>query len=144
VLAEDQAIALAVRDAGYRVALSPVVVRNIVIKRTLRRALDRQTRWNKIRYAMSKSVYTGELLLFPLPLAILAALFGMTPLLPLLVAAIRIAQVATLAHATGMRMKLRELLLVPLLDVLQFGVQWIPYFDDQVTWRGYTDVLEAA
>ena len=30
VLAEDQAIGLAVRDAGYRVALSPVVVRNVL------------------------------------------------------------------------------------------------------------------
>src|SRR5207244_1073629 len=47
VLAEDQAIGLAVREAGYRVALSPCVVRNVVIGRTLRRALERQIRWNK-------------------------------------------------------------------------------------------------
>jgi ceramide glucosyltransferase len=141
VLAEDQAIGLAVREAGYRVTLSPVVVRNVVVRRTLRRALDRQVRWNKIRYAMSKGCYAAELLLFPLPLAILAALAGglagvaAAPLLPVAALALRVAQVAVLARATGAR---ASLMLVPLLDVLQFGGQFVPYFDDTVTWRGYT------
>ncbi len=157
VLAEDQAIGLAVRDAGYRVALSPVVVRNVVVRRTLRRALDRQIRWNKIRYAMSKGCFAAEFLLFPLPLTILAAVVGVlagvaaAPLLPLVALTLRLVQVATLARVTGAR---APLLLVPLLDVLQFGGQFVPYFDDTVTWRGYTarigpntvllDVLESA
>jgi ceramide glucosyltransferase len=141
VLAEDQAIGLAVREAGYRVTLSPVVVRNVVVGRTLRRALDRQIRWNKIRYAMSHSCYLAELLLFPLPLAILAALSGAlagvvsAPLLPIAALALRLAQIAVLARATNSRVAIR---LVPLLDVLQFGAQFVPYFDDTVTWRGYT------
>jgi ceramide glucosyltransferase len=141
VLAEDQAIGLAVREAGYRVTLSPVVVRNVVIHRTLRRALDRQIRWNKIRYAMSKCCYTSELLLFPLPLAILAALAGAlagvtaAPLLPVVALLLRITQVAMLARATGARASLP---LVPLLDIVQFSAQFIPYFDDTITWRGYT------
>ena len=157
VLAEDQAIGLAVTEAGYDVALSPVVVKNVVVRRTLRRALDRQIRWNKIRYAMSKGCFTAELLVFPLPLAILAALAGLLAgmtgalLLPLAALALRLAQVALLARATGARVSLP---LVPLLDLLQFGAQFVPYFDDTVTWRGYTarigpntvllDVLETA
>ncbi len=157
VLAEDQAIGLAVREAGYRVALSPVVVRNVVVRRTLRRAIDRQIRWNKIRYAMSKGCYASELLLFPLPLAILAALAGAlagagaAPLLPLAALVLRIVQVAVLARATGARAALTA---VPLLDLLQFGAQFVPFFNDTVTWRGYTarigpktvlmDILETA
>lgn len=154
VLAEDQAIGLAVRGAGYRVALSPVVVRNVVVRRTLKRALDRQIRWNKIRYAMSKGLYTSELLLFPLPWAILAAVAGVAPLLPLAGVLLRLAQVGALALATGARLTIGQWLLTPLLDVLQFGAQFVPYFDDTVTWRGYTarigpntelrDVLETA
>jgi ceramide glucosyltransferase len=136
VLAEDQAIALAVRKAGYRVALSPVVVRNVVVKRTLRRALDRQIRWNKIRYAFSKATYTAEFVLNPLPVALIAAPWT-SVLLPLCVAAIRIAQVALLMKATGAPLRRRDLLLVPLLDLLQFGAQFVPYLDDTVTWRGY-------
>ena len=137
VLAEDQAIGLAVRDAGYRVKLSPIVVRNVVVNRTLHRALDRQIRWNKIRYAFSNGMYSAEFLVNPLPIALLIAPFT-TLSLPIAVAILRIAQVALLAHATDADLRLRDLLLVPLLDVLQFGAQLIPYIDDRVTWRGYS------
>jgi len=134
VLAEDQAIGLAVKKAGFDVRLSPVVVRNIVVKRTLRRALDRQIRWNKIRYAFSKPMYASEFLVNPLPFAILS----FHPWIALGVALTRIAQMALLGLATGARLTWRELALVPVQDLLQFGAQFVPYFDDTVTWRGYT------
>jgi ceramide glucosyltransferase len=135
VLAEDQAIGLAVKEAGYDVVLSPVVVRNIIVRRTLRRALDRQIRWNKIRYAFSKGTYASELLVNPLPFAVLAAMIGPLAILPLTII-LRIAQVAILAAATDAPLTARELLMVPLLDLLQFGAQFVPFLDDTVTWRG--------
>jgi len=138
VLAEDQAIGLAVRKAGYEVVLSPVVVRNIVIRRTLGRALDRQIRWNKIRFAFSRATYSAEFLVNPLPFAILAAILGAPLFLPLVVIVLRVAQLALLAIATGARIRIGELALVPLLDLLQFAAQFVPYFDNRVTWRGYT------
>ena len=138
VLAEDQAIGLAVRRAGYDVVLSPLVVHNVVVKRTLRRALDRQVRWNKIRYAFSRAMYSTEFLVNPLPFVILAALLGAPVSIALLIAVTRIAQIALLASATNAPIRFRELLLIPLLDLLQFFAQFIPYIDDRVTWRGYT------
>ena len=138
VLAEDQAIGLAVRDAGYDVLLSPLVVRNVVVNRTLRRALDRQIRWNKIRFAFSKAMYSAEFLVNPLPLAMVASVFGAPLSIPLLIAVTRIAQIGLLAIATGAPIRVRELALVPLLDLLQFATQFVPYVDDRVTWRGYT------
>ena len=135
VLAEDQAIALAVTRAGYAVRLSPVVVRNVVVRRTLRRALDRQVRWNKIRYAFSKATYSAEVLVNPLPFALLAAALGLV-WLPALTLLVRIAQVAVLSRATGARLGAR-VLLVPLLDLLQFGAHFVPYGDNTVTWRGH-------
>lgn len=133
VLAEDQAIALAVREAGYRVALSPVVVRNVVVNRTLKRAMDRQVRWNKIRYSFSSALYSFEFLVNPLPFAIL---LGM-PLVAALVALLRMAQVAVLSRAMGAELSVTDIALTPVLDLLQFGAQFVPYFDDRVTWRGY-------
>jgi len=133
VLAEDQAIGLAVREAGFGVTLSPVVVRNVVVKRTLKRALDRQIRWNKIRYAFSKAAYASEFLVNPLPFAILT----LQPSIAIAAASIRIAQMALLGIATGAPLTWRELALVPLQDLLQFGAQFVPHFDDTVTWRGY-------
>jgi ceramide glucosyltransferase len=142
VLAEDQAIGLAVRDAGYDVGLSPVVVRNIVVNRTLRRALDRQIRWNKIRYAFSKRTYASEILLFPFAFAALAALFHPAAWpLPVAILALRLLQVAMLARATDAPLGIFELLLVPLFDLLHFGAQFVPYFDDRVTWRGHATRL---
>jgi len=137
VLAEDQALALAVTEAGFEVVLSPLVVRNVVIRRSLRRALDRQIRWNKIRYAFSRITYSAEFLVNPLPFALLTAAFGGSLLLPLLIIILRTAQVALLAVATDAPIRAGELMLVPLLDVLQFGAQFVPYFDNRVTWRGY-------
>ncbi len=139
VLAEDQAIALAVRDAGFEVVLSPVVVRNVVVRRTLARALDRQIRWNKIRYSFSRAMYSAELLVFPLPFACLAAMAHPAAFaLPIAVAVLRIAQVVVLARATNARLRRRELLYVPLFDFLHFAAQFAPFADDRVTWRGHS------
>ncbi|MCU1244476.1 MAG: family glycosyltransferase, partial [Acidobacteria bacterium] len=65
ILAEDQVTGLAVREAGFEVALSPIVVHNVVIHRTLRRAVDLQVRWTEIRFAFSRPLYAAELLLNP-------------------------------------------------------------------------------
>jgi hypothetical protein len=51
------------------------------------------------------------------------------PALLLAVIALRILQVAPL--------RLLELALVPLYDLLHFGAQIAPYVDDRVTWRGH-------
>jgi ceramide glucosyltransferase len=146
VLAEDQAVGRAVRDAGYQVVLSPVVVRNVVVRRTLRRALGRQVRWNKMRYAFSHSLYAAELLLFPLPFAIVSGFLGAViagsavpfAALVLLTLLLRVAQVAVIARATAAPLRARELCLVPLLDMLQFGAQFVPFVSNRVLWRGHT------
>ena len=62
----------------------------------------------------------------------------MTLSLPVAVAIFRIAQISLLSHATNARLRLRDLLLVPLLDVLQSGTQLTPFIDDRVIWRGYS------
>ena len=149
VLAEDQAIALAVRNAGFEFALSPIVVRNVVVKRTIHRAVDRQIRWNKIRYSFSRSMYAAELLINPLPFAIAAA--SVFPWLLAIVLASRIAQVALLARATDAPLRARDLAAVPLLDVVMFYAQFVPCFSNEITWRGYrarigrgTELIEVA
>jgi ceramide glucosyltransferase len=135
VLAEDQAIGLAIRDAGYSVALSPVVVQNVIVGRSVKRAVDRQVRWNKIRYSFSHRLFAAELLLNPFAFALLAA--PLLPLLPVLVALARCLQVALLSRATGAKLTAREIALTPLLDVLMLYAWFVPFFSNSVTWRGY-------
>lgn len=133
ILAEDQAIGLAVREAGYRVVLSPVVMRNVVVSRPLQRALARQVRWNKIRYAFSRMTYLGEFLLNPLPLAFIT----IEPGLIAAVVLIRLFQTLILARATGSTLPAWRLLLAPVQDMIQFGAQFLPFFSKQVEWRGH-------
>ncbi len=146
VLAEDQAIGCAVRDAGFKVILSPVVVRNVTTHRPLGRALARQARWGKIRFAFSKLTYTGELLLNPFPIALLACaaaallapralssaafVAGVTLLL-------RLAQGIALARATRADHSPWQLLLLPVKDVLQLATQAVPYLSKEVDWNGH-------
>ncbi len=135
VLAEDQAIGMAVREAGYAVALSPVVVRNVVVDRSVKRAVDRQVRWNKIRYSFSHALYAAELILNPLPFALAAAFFA--PAFPLLVLLARWLQVALLNRTLRAGLSWKQLAAVPLLDALMLYAWLIPFFSNEVTWRGY-------
>ena len=135
VLAEDQAIGVAVREAGYDVALSPVVVRNVVVDRSVRRAFDRQVRWNKIRYSFSRALYGSELILNPLPFAIAATFFS--PAFPILVLLARYLELALLNRAIRAGLTWRQLALTPMLDALMLCAWFVPFFSDEVTWRGY-------
>jgi ceramide glucosyltransferase len=146
VLAEDQAIGCAVKAAGYRIALSSVVVRNVSVDRPLSRALDRQARWGKIRYSFSKVTYTSEFLLNPLPISLLAcggAALGPTGLPPLPFAAagaillLRLAQGFVLARASRSDLTAGQLLLLPLKDLLQLATQLVPYVSREVDWQGH-------
>jgi ceramide glucosyltransferase len=139
VLAEDQAIALAVADEGLRVVLSPIVVRNIVVDRSVKRALDRQVRWNKIRYSFSHRLYAGEPVINPFVFALLAfaAMPGQLAFVPVIVAAIRILQFALLNRSTKAGMRWHQLALTPLLDLLMLYTWCAPFFSNRVTWRGY-------
>lgn len=139
VLAEDQAIGLDVRRAGFEVVLSPVVIRNVVVTRTLRRAVDRQIRWNKIRYAFSHSLYASELVLNPLPFASMAAAFAPMQLaaFPLLIVIARWLQMAQLNRSLRAGLTWKQLAMTPVLDAVMLYAWIVPFFSNRVTWRGY-------
>jgi len=146
VLAEDQAIGLAVEEAGYRVVLSPLTVRNVVVDRSVKRAVDRQVRWNKIRFSFSHALYIGELLLNPLLFALLAS-----PRIFACVLVARLLQIAILNRAMRAGLTWKQLALVPLLDALMLYAWFVPFFSKNVTWRGYrarigrnTEMIEVA
>ena len=146
VLAEDQSIGLAVERAGYRVALCPVVVHNVVERRSVAGAIKRQVRWGKIRYSFSRLRYTAEFLCNPLPIlaaaSILSAMAGVTvtpaPALAIVSAVVvRILQAGAMKYMTGARLGALSLVLVPVQDCIQVAAQFIPYFSKHVDWRGF-------
>jgi ceramide glucosyltransferase len=60
LLAEDQAIGVKVRKAGYRIKLSHHVIENVNESRDLKWFLNRHSRWLKIRYQMALPTFLIE------------------------------------------------------------------------------------
>lgn len=140
VLAEDQAIGIAVKAAGFDVLLSSIVVRNVVVKRSVSRALDRQVRWNRIRLAFSPALYSIEPILNPWCLSVMSALFAADArhwLFPLFVLLARQLQFALLNRATRAQLSWSQLALVPLLDVLMLYGWIVAFASNRVIWRGH-------
>lgn len=144
VLAEDQAIALALKKNGYRICLAPTTVRNFVARKTISAAMDRQVRWNKIRYSFSPAMYTSEILLNPLSCALLALFLSLAAGVLETAAAgtlgiiflLRLVQTSALARLTGARPLFALAIFTPLQDLMQFAAYFVPFFSDQINWRG--------
>ncbi len=147
VLAEDQAMALAITRLGWRIAYSPVVVSNIVRNRTVMKALDRQMRWGKIRFSFSRSLFAGEFVLMPFALNCLSLLMlGLdgppevlrwAAALTLGTLLCRFLQTLALDQALGRRLPLFALALIPVADLLQFGAQFAPFLSREIEWHGF-------
>jgi ceramide glucosyltransferase len=144
-LAEDQCLGLALSEAGYQLVLSPVVVENVTVKRSVKEVFGRQVRWARIRYSFSRFTYAIEFLGVPFPLSLLASLiaaaFEPSLLAPALffttgVLIFRIATTSILASITGARIRWTWLPLIALQDCIQFLVQLSPYLSSEVNWRG--------
>ena len=141
LLAEDQAIGVKVRKAGYSIRLSHHVVENVNIDRDFRWFLNRHSRWFKIRRRMSFPSFLIE------PLANLPAV-GLVWALSddsgiawgglLGLAGVGIARDAINARILrGSFPRLRHLLLSPLKDLFLLPVWCDALVNRRVQWRGH-------
>jgi ceramide glucosyltransferase len=80
LLAEDQALGYAVLDSGLAVRTSLQVVHNRNTACSLRRTVERHTRWSKLRRSLHPVGYWFEPLLSPLVVATVVALLAPTQL----------------------------------------------------------------
>jgi ceramide glucosyltransferase len=146
VLAEDEAIAMAIHGRGHEVLLSPSVVRNVSTSHTVGSALARQVRWCRIRFALAPGFYVAELLMNPLPMALAgagaAALMAPAYTGAFLVAAaalavLRVVQTELLDRATGRYLRRGASLLMPAKDLLMFGLHALGFTSPEVEWHGH-------
>jgi ceramide glucosyltransferase len=137
-LADDYAMGEAVRHAGMRVAVAPVVVAHACTERGARDLWHHELRWARTIRTLSPLGFAGSLVTHSLPLAVIgAALSGFGPGgLCVLAAALgcRLALQVQVDHT--LKVRFHRWWLGPARDLLSFLVFVASFFGGVVSWRG--------
>jgi len=137
VLADDHAIGAAVRTLGLRVAVAPVIVTHACTETSLRALFRHELRWSATVRDLRPAGHVGALMLHPLPLAVAAFALAPGAATAVLVAAtigIRIASARVIDRIAGV--PTIPFWLLPLRDMMSFGVHLASLSVRTVDWRG--------
>ncbi|HEY3638148.1 MAG TPA: bacteriohopanetetrol glucosamine biosynthesis glycosyltransferase HpnI [Rhizomicrobium sp.] len=139
VLADDYELGRAVREKGYRLAIpESLTVEHVCSQKSAVALLRQELRWAKTNLLLARSGYAGTLLTYPLPLSLIAFLFLGFSSLSLTVAAGALLSRLYLVFRSGRAFGLSggHIWLLPLRDVLSFGVFVASFFGNTVVWKG--------
>ncbi|WP_353683777.1 ceramide glucosyltransferase [Thermodesulfovibrio sp. 3907-1M] len=139
VLAEDYILGKLMHERGKRVVLSNYTIKNVNEFWSLRRFLNRHSRWAKIRWKIAGWKYFLEPINNPLFLASFVPLiYGFTRFSMILFLITCLYKVILDVYVAKLvRFKIGfSFLLIPIKD-LMMGVLWfVPLFSNKVMWRG--------
>lgn len=147
-LAEDVTATRLTRGLGLRVSLPPRLCGQPVGRRRLRAVWQRQLRWSRVRRDGFPALFLAEPAngaALPFALAWAAALAaGAGPALPLAYAALWYGAELSLTRAMGGPAGLRDLIALPLRDLMMPAI-WLATFRSRgIEWRGHSLQAPAA
>ncbi len=136
MLADDHAIGVAARAAGYDLVTAPFLVGHRCFERSLGELVRHQIRVARTIKSIDPIGYAGTLVTHPWPLALIAMLSGTSA--AALVAVTALLARATLCCCVERRFALprQDYRLMPLHDIVAFGVYVASFFGASVHWRG--------
>ncbi len=141
LLAEDQAIGIRVRKAGYSIRLSHHVVENVNRHRSFRWFLNRHSRWFKIRRRLAPSTFAMEPLFNLAVVGLVWALSGETGVawggLVVLVGLGMVRDAFQARRLRGRFPRLRHLALSPIKDLFLLPVWFDALINRRIHWRGH-------
>jgi ceramide glucosyltransferase len=144
-LADDYLLGQAIRRQGLAVAVTPFTIGHVCGERSFQDLLRQEIRWVRTIRQIDAGGHAGSVLTHPLPLAVLA--FSVEPSLlgaALILAAVGLRAALCLAVQHTFGLKRSRLRLVPLRDLLSFGVFLASFGGRAVSWRGHRyDVTSA-
>jgi ceramide glucosyltransferase len=140
-LADDHELGKMISEAGYKVALSDVVVETFLPEYNFGAMFEHQLRWARTVRDLRKWGYVGVLLTFGLPWAMAAALCaGLATWSLALLAAVAVARFASGYILCGPilndRQTLGDLWLIPLRDIVGVAIWFASFGGDTIVWRG--------
>lgn len=138
-LADDYEIGRAARALGYHVALPTMLVEHGCDEKSAGDLISHEVRWGRTIRLIDGAGYFGTIVTHGFPLALIgAALLGFSEVSVALVVAILLSRlILKLRVDTVTGTKAGSLWLVPLRDVLSFGVFLATLTGASVTWRGH-------
>lgn len=142
-LAEDFMMGKKVKETGFRVMTSPVTIDNINEKIPPEKFINRHSRWSKMRFRIAPFHYLLEPLTNPVALG-LALLPFFNGVLFYFISSVFIKTLLDyfIARRTNSDHKFYAYLLIPLKDLLIFGIWLIPFFNSKIRWRNNVMVIK--
>jgi ceramide glucosyltransferase len=141
LLAEDQALGVRIRKAGYSLRLSHHVIENVNSARGFKWFLNRHSRWYKIRRQMALPAFISEPMANLATVGLVWALSGESGIawggLLVLVGLGIVRDAASAYWLRGSVPKLRHLMLSPVKDMLLLPVWFDAIVNKHVHWRGH-------
>ena len=136
VLADDHAIGVGVRSAGYEVVTAPFLVGHHCFEEDFQQLFRHQIRVARTIKSIDPIAYAGTIVTHPWPFALLALLWG-DPAAVMVTIAVLLARV-TLCRCVEWRFGLprQNYLLIPVHDLIAFAVYVTSFFGATVHWRG--------
>jgi ceramide glucosyltransferase len=145
LLAEDQAIGVRVRQAGYSIRLSHHVIDNVNCRRSFHWFLNRHSRWYKIRRQMALPAFLAEPAANLATVGLVWAFSGESGIawggLLLLVGLGLLRDAIQTRWLRGSFPKVRHLLYSPVKDILLLSVWFDAIFNRRVRWRGHSFLI---
>jgi ceramide glucosyltransferase len=137
-LADDYAVGNAVRQAGLRVVLSPMLVSHTFEEKSLSEVVQHELRWARTIFVIDPVGYIGSVVTHPLPLSLIGAALRDFDALGLA------AVVSALACRLFLKYRLTREFELPnpgyglffARDILSFAVYVGSFWSTRVTWRG--------
>jgi ceramide glucosyltransferase len=145
ILAEDQTMAIRVRQAGYSIRLSHHVVENVNRQRYLRWFLSRHSRWYKVRRQMALPAFLCEPVANLAAVGLIWAFSGESGIawggLAVLTGLGMFRDAVQTRWLRGSFPKVRHLLLSPIKDILLLPIWCDAIVNRRVQWRGHSFVV---
>jgi ceramide glucosyltransferase len=135
-LHDDYAIGAAVRNAGYQVAIPHFSIGHVCREHSIRDLLRNQIRYARTIRMIEPVGYAGSIITHPSALALIAMLLGNNHGFPLLVLALCARFVVCLCIEHCFTVPRQAYWLLPIRDLLSFGVFITSYVGAHVSWRG--------